>query len=94
MFLTFSVCTLNHSRKASDSVVDHYKDVFSKFPKVMSKRPREAVELYPEELMQRPFATDFTQVPRLFHQSWANGTLTAKFDEWSHSCRQAHPDWE
>lgn len=60
----------------------------------MSKRPREAVQLYPEELMQRPLATDFTQVLKLFRQSWANGTLPAKFDEWSHSCCQAHPDWE
>lgn len=93
-FLTISLYTLNHATKAGDSVVDHYKDVLTKLPKAMSKRPREAVQLYPEELMHRPFATNFTQIPKLFHQSWANGTLPDKFDEWSHSCRRAHPDWE
>ena len=94
MFSTFSLYALNNARRAGDSVVDHYRDVLSKLPKVMSKRPKEAVQLYPKALMQRPLATDSTQIPKLFHQSWVNGALPGRFSEWSHSCRQAHPDWE
>lgn len=94
LFLILSLHTLHHARRAGDSVVDHYKGVFSKIPNVLSKKPKEAKRLYPDKLMQRPLATDLTRIPKLFHQSWVNGTLPAKFEEWSQSCRKAHPDWE
>ncbi len=53
-----------------------------------------AKRLYPEDLMQRQLATYLTSIPKLFHQSWINDISPAKFEEWSSSCRAAHPDWE
>ena len=94
LFFILTLHTLDHARNAGDSVVEHYKGVLSKIPKVLHKKPTIARRLYPEELMQRPLATDLTQIPKLFHQSWVNRTLPAKFEEWSYSCRKQHPDWE
>lgn len=94
VFLTLSLYPFRQARKAGNSVVDHYKDAFSKIPSFKAKGPKEARRLYASELMQRPLATDLTQLPKIFHQSWMNSTLPAKFEEWSHSCRKQHPDWE
>ena len=44
--------------------------------------------------MTRPLATNLTTVPKLFHQFWSEPTLPSKFDEWTRTCREAHPDWE
>lgn len=55
---------------------------------------REARRLSPEELLSRPLSLDHTVIPKLFHQSWMDTALPAKFHEWSSSCRNAHPDWE
>ncbi len=92
IFFTFRM--LGNARRDGNTVVEHYRGMFSKIPKVPSNKPKVARRLYPEELMQRPLATDLTRIPKLFHQSWINGTLPAKFEEWSHSCRAANPDWE
>lgn len=94
LFLTLNLYPLHHARKAGKSVVDHYKDAFSKIPAFRAKNPKEARRLYASELMERPLATDLTRIPKIFHQSWMNSTLPAKFEEWSHSCRKQHPDWE
>ena len=94
LLIIFTLHLLDNARSAGTSVVGHYHDVFSKIPKVLSKKPKVARRLYPEDLMQRPLATDLTRIPKLFHQSWINGTLPAKFEEWSHSCRAANADWE
>jgi hypothetical protein len=57
---------------------------------VMAKRISAA------ELMARPLpnANNPAIVPRLFHQSWSSLKLPAKFQKWSRTCRQKHPDWE
>ena len=94
LLIIFTLHLLDNARSAGNSVVGHYHDAFSTFPKVLSKKPKLARRLYPEDLMQRPLATDLTRIPKLFHQSWINGTLPAKFEEWSHSCRAANADWE
>ncbi|KAL9076352.1 MAG: hypothetical protein Q9161_001068 [Pseudevernia consocians] len=93
IFLTISLYSLGQGRAAGESALDHYKEHFSKSLGTKSKE-KEAKRLYAEELLQRPLATDLTSIPKLFHQSWINSTLPAKFEEWSHSCRQANPDWE
>lgn len=93
IFLTISLYSLGRGREAGESALDHYKERFSKSAGIQSKA-QEAKRLYAEELLQRPLATDLTSIPKLFHQSWINSTLPAKFEEWSHSCRQANPDWE
>ena len=93
IFLTISLYRLGQGREAGESALDHYKEHFSKSLGTKSKE-KEAKRLYAEELLQRPLATDLTSIPKLFHQSWINSTLPAKFEEWSHSCRQANPDWE
>lgn len=94
LLIIFTLHLLDNARSAGNSVVGHYHDIFSKIPKVLSKKPKVARRLYPEDLMQRPLATDLTRIPKLFHQSWINETLPAKFEEWSHSCRAANADWE
>lgn len=93
IFLTISLYSLGRGREAGESALDHYKERFSKATGTKSKG-KEAKRLYAQELLQRPLATDLTSIPKLFHQSWINSTLPAKFEEWSHSCRQANPDWE
>lgn len=96
MFLTISLYSIGHSKEAGESTLDHYKESFSKSlgAKPKAKEAKEAKRLYAEELLERPLATDLTSIPKLFHQSWMNSTLPTKFEEWSHSCRQANPDWE
>lgn len=93
IFLTISLYSFGRARERGESAIDHYKERISESTGIESK-PREAKRLYPKELMQRPLATDLTSIPKLFHQSWINSTLPAKFEEWSHSCRRANPDWE
>lgn len=93
IFLALSLHALDHARKAGDSILDHYKDSFSLLHNTTSNR-KMAKRIYAEDLMQRPLATDLTSIPKLFHQSWLNETLPAKFQEWSDSCRKAQPDWE
>lgn len=93
IFLTISLYSLGHGRDAGEGALDHYKGRFSKSVGTKSK-DKEAKRLYAEELLQRPLATDLTSIPKLLHQSWINSTLPTKFEEWSHSCRQANPDWE
>ena len=93
VLLTIGLYSLEHGREAGESALDHYKEVFSKSSGTKSKAT-EAKRLYAEELLQRPLAKDLTSIPKLFHQSWMNSTLPTKFEEWSHSCRQANPDWE
>ena len=93
IFLTITLYSIGRGREAGESALDHYKETFAKSSGLKSKA-KEAKRLYAEELLQRPLATDLTSIPKLFHQSWMNSTLPAKFEEWSHSCRQANPDWE
>ena len=93
ILLTISLYGLGRGRQAGESALDHYKERFSKATGTKSKL-KEAKRLYAHELMQRPLAKDLTSIPKLLHQSWINSTLPTKFEEWSHSCRQANPDWE
>lgn len=90
IFLFHSLNGLDHARKAGHNVLDSISRISEHKPneRGMAKR------LYPEDLMQRQLATYLTSIPKLFHQSWINDTLPAKFEEWSSSCRAAHPDWE
>lgn len=96
IFLAISLYTIGRGREAGESALDHYKERFSKVTGVVGakSKPKEAKRLYAQELLQRPLATDLTSIPKLLHQSWINSTLPAKFEEWSHSCRHANPDWE
>ncbi|KAF7558190.1 hypothetical protein G7Z17_g123 [Cylindrodendrum hubeiense] len=55
--------------------------------------PGVARALSPAELLCRPAASS-ADVPKLLHQSWKTTQLPAKFQKWSDSCRQQHPDWE
>ena len=89
IFLTISLYSLGRGSAA----LGHYKEAFSNSSGKKSKT-KEAKKLSAEELMRRPLATDLTSIPKLFHQSWLNSTLPTKFEEWSHSCRQANSDWE
>ena len=82
IFLTISLYSLGRGRES-----------FSKSLGTESKA-KEAKRLYADDLLERPLATDLTSIPKLFHQSWINSTLPTKFEEWSHSCRSANPDWE
>lgn len=93
IFLVITLYTIGRGREAGESALDHYKERFSKVTGTKS-RAKEAKRLYAQELLQRPLATDLTSIPKLFHQSWMNSTLPTKFEEWSHSCRRANPDWE
>ena len=93
LLLTLSLYSLGRGREAGESRLDHYKEHFSKGSGIKSKE-KEARRLYAQELLERPLATDLTSIPKLLHQSWINSTLPAKFEEWSHSCREANPDWE
>ena len=93
LLIMFTLRLLENARNAGNSVVGRYHEILSNIPKVLSKKPKIARRLYPEDLMQRPLATDLARIPKLFHQSWINGTLPAKFEEWSHSCRAANADW-
>ena len=94
LLIIFTLHILENATRAGNSILGHYYGVASKIPNVLSKKPKVARRLYPEDLMQRPLATDLSRVPKLFHQSWINATLPAKFEEWSHSCRAANADWE
>lgn len=58
-----------------------------------ANRPGLAPALSPAELLCRPAANQAI-VPKLFHQSWKTTQLPAKFQRWSDSCREKHPDWE
>ena len=93
IFLVISLHSLGRGREPGESTLDHYKERFSQSSGIKFKA-KEAKRLYAQELMQRPLATDLTSIPKLFHQSWMNSTLPTKFEEWSHSCRHANPDWE
>ena len=53
-----------------------------------------AQELSPQVLLARNISTDQTTVPKLFHQSWVDDDLPKKFQEWSQTCREKHPDWK
>jgi mannosyltransferase OCH1-like enzyme len=44
--------------------------------------------------MKRPISRDLQAIPKLIHQSWSSTELPAKFERWSSTCRQQHPDWE
>ncbi|KIX07109.1 uncharacterized protein Z518_05086 [Rhinocladiella mackenziei CBS 650.93] len=55
---------------------------------------RKAKYLTPAELMKRPISKDLQTIPKLIHQSWSSTELPAKFERWSTTCRQQHPDWE
>lgn len=88
--LAISLLAIHNARKANHSVVDHYTGMFT----VSESSPSEARKISAQELMSRPLATDRTKAPRLLHQSWKDSALPAKFQEWSESCRKAHPDWE
>lgn len=54
----------------------------------------QATRISATELISRPLATDRLSIPKLFHQSWSSDQLPRKFECWSESCRQQHPDWE
>ena len=93
ILLAISLYSIGRGREVGESALDHYKERLSKVTGTKSK-PKEAKRLYAQELLQRPLANDLTSIPKLFHQSWMNSTLPTKFEEWSHSCRRANPDWE
>ncbi|KAH7123273.1 glycosyltransferase family 32 protein [Dactylonectria estremocensis] len=63
-------------------------------PAQANDAPGLAKTLTPAELLCRPPSPNSAAVPKLFHQSWKTNTLPAKFQRWSDSCREAHPDWE
>ncbi|PHH89809.1 hypothetical protein CDD83_5215 [Cordyceps sp. RAO-2017] len=46
------------------------------------------------DLLARRPAAGSARVPKIFHQSWKDTELPAKFQRWSESCRQKHKDWE
>ena len=50
--------------------------------------------LSPNELMQRPISKNLQTIPKLLHQSWSSTDLPVKFERWSATCRNQHPDWE
>ncbi|KAH7020758.1 uncharacterized protein B0I36DRAFT_252631 [Microdochium trichocladiopsis] len=56
-----------------------------------------AVALSPKDLLRRNNPYDVGRprgIPKLFHQSWKNKHLPAKFAQWSRTCREQHPGWE
>ncbi|EXJ64923.1 hypothetical protein A1O7_01262 [Cladophialophora yegresii CBS 114405] len=55
---------------------------------------KQAKALRPVDLMKRPISRDLQAMPKLMHQSWSSTELPAKFERWSATCRQQHPDWE
>ncbi|KAK7893957.1 hypothetical protein LTR67_006658 [Exophiala xenobiotica] len=60
------------------------------------RRPSKGKSRYlsPAKLMERPISKDLQTIPKLIHQSWSSTELPAKFQRWSATCRQQHPDWE
>lgn len=60
-------------------------------------RPSEdgkATLLAAKDLLCRPVDKTARGIPKLFHQSWKNDEVPAKFKTWSEGCRELHPDWE
>jgi hypothetical protein len=53
-----------------------------------------AKHISPQELMSRPLSPNLEAIPKLIHQSWSSNKLPRKFEDWSHSCRRQHSDWE
>lgn len=53
-----------------------------------------ATLLAAKDLLCRPVDATARGIPKLFHQSWKNEELPAKFKTWSEDCRRLHPDWE
>jgi mannosyltransferase OCH1-like enzyme len=53
-----------------------------------------ASALAPRELLCRPYQGQTVAIPKLFHQSWKSAELPSKFQHWSGTCRDLHPDWE
>jgi len=53
-----------------------------------------ATYLPASKLLCRALASDLVTVPKLLHQSWKSNKLPAKFEGWSRTCREKHPDWE
>ena len=53
-----------------------------------------ATYLPASKLLCRSLASDLVTVPKLLHQSWKSNKLPAKFEGWSRTCREKHPDWE
>lgn len=51
-----------------------------------------ARQLSVAELMKRSLTGQLHTMPKLFPQSWLSHNLPAKFEKWSATCRQAHPD--
>lgn len=91
IFVVLSLYGVHHARQSGGSVAAYYTTAVY-FPH--TQNPIEARQLSAKELMSRPLASDQTKAPKLLHQSWQNSTLPAKFQQWSHSCRKIHPDWE
>lgn len=56
--------------------------------------PKMAPEVSAVDLLKRPIATRLGTVPKLFHQSWIDSNLPAKFQMWSKTCRTVHHDYE
>ena len=92
--ILFVLNGLDHAKTTGRGLLNHYKATFSKASGKYVQTGGKARRLYPEELMQRPLASDLTSMPKLLHQSWINETMPTKFEEWSDSCRMANPDWE
>ncbi|KAB5585567.1 glycosyltransferase family 32 protein [Coniochaeta sp. 2T2.1] len=63
-------------------------------PAAPESPPGSAPYLPAAKLMCRPLAPDLTSIPKLIHQSWKTTQLPAKFEQWSRTCREKHPDWE
>ncbi|KKF93016.1 Inositol phosphoceramide mannosyltransferase 3 [Ceratocystis platani] len=55
---------------------------------------RLAPEVKASEMMARPIATRLGTIPKIFHQSWIDSNLPAKFQQWSDNCRKVHSDYE
>ena len=60
----------------------------------LSPNSKFASPLSPAELLCRPFASDLSAVPKLFHQTWKSIELPSKFEGWSKTCRERNIDWE
>ncbi|OAP62352.1 hypothetical protein AYL99_04555 [Fonsecaea erecta] len=55
---------------------------------------KQAKTLSPVDLLKRPISRDLQTIPKLIHQSWSSTELPGKFERWSSTCREQHPDWE
>jgi mannosyltransferase OCH1-like enzyme len=62
--------------------------------KSINTSSRQAKRIPAAELMARPLPNTHKGVPKIFHQSWSSLQLPAKFQKWSKTCREKHPDWE